>query len=88
MPLGWGEPWLWRGGSAQAAPAGTGGRLDPVPELLILVAGQNQAGKIEHFVAGQLARDRHNHVRARFDSNDRRQTGPADYSRDHSYMVS
>jgi len=59
-----------------------------VPELLKLAAGQDQAGQVEHFVAGQSARDRHNQVRTRFDSNDRRQTGPADYSRDHSYMVS
>lgn len=87
MPAG--GTWLWRGGGAQAGTgrAGMGGRLDPVPELLILVAGQNQAGQVEHFVAGQPARDRHNNVRTCFDSNDRRQTGPADYSRDRSYMV-
>jgi hypothetical protein len=67
--------------------AGIGGRPDPVPKLLILVAGENQAGQVEHLVAGQPAGDRHNHVRARLDSNDRRQTGPADYSRDRSYII-
>jgi len=58
-----------------------------VLEFLIFAAGKNQAGQVEHLVAGQPARDRHNDIRARFDSNDSREIGPADYSRDHSYMV-
>lgn len=64
-----------------------GDRLDPVPKFLVLAAGENQAGKVEHLVAGQPAGDRHNHVRARFDADDRREARPANYSRDLSYMV-
>jgi hypothetical protein len=34
-----------------------GGRLDGVPELLVLAGGQHQAGKLEDFAGGEVFRD-------------------------------